>query len=92
MRRQCNYDAKGNVLPQGAGVSRNFVDHDYEFYGQDSWKILRNLTVTAGLRFTYSPSVYDANGERLARTFRWATGLACAARWQPRDSHGWVPA
>jgi hypothetical protein len=59
---QYNYDTKGNVLPQGAGVSRSFVDHAYEFYGQDSWKVLRNLTVTAGLRFTYSPPVYEGNG------------------------------
>ena len=59
---QYNYDTQGNVLPQGTGVARSFIDHDYEFYGQDSWKIRRNLTFTAGLRFTYSPPIYEANG------------------------------
>jgi hypothetical protein len=59
---QYNYDTQGNVLPQGAGVARSFIDHDYEFYGQDSWKIRRNLTFTGGVRFTYSPPVYEANG------------------------------
>jgi hypothetical protein len=33
---QYNYDKQGNLLPQGAGVTRNFIDHDYEFYAQDS--------------------------------------------------------
>src|SRR6185437_1138502 len=61
---QYNYDASGNVLPQGAGVSRSFIDHDWEFYAQDSWKVKRNFTVTAGLRFTYSPPVYEANGQQ----------------------------
>jgi len=59
---QYNYDKQGNVLPQGAGVTRSFIDRNYEFYGQDSWKIRRNLTVTAGLRFTVSPPVFEANG------------------------------
>ena len=59
---QYNYTKQGDLLAQGAGVSRDFINHDYEFYGQDSWKILKNLTITAGLRFTYSPPVYEANG------------------------------
>jgi hypothetical protein len=57
-----NYDAQGNVLPQGAPTRRDFVQHDYEFYLQDSWKALRGLTVTAGIRFSHSPAVYEANG------------------------------
>ena len=57
-----NYDAQGNVLPQGTGVTRDFVQHDYEFYVQDSWKALRGLTVSAGIRFAHSPPVYEADG------------------------------
>jgi hypothetical protein len=59
---QYNYDVQGNVLPQGQGIARKFVQHDYEFYGQDSWKVLRNLTITAGLRITIAPPVYEGNG------------------------------
>jgi hypothetical protein len=59
---QYNYDTQGNVLPQGAGIGRDFVQHDFAFYGQDSWKLTRGLTVTAGLRFEYSPPVYEADG------------------------------
>ncbi|MBZ5725699.1 MAG: carboxypeptidase-like regulatory domain-containing protein [Acidobacteriia bacterium] len=59
---QYNYDTSGNVLPQGAGIARSFVQRDYEFYGQDSWKIARNFTVTAGLRVAISPPVFESNG------------------------------
>jgi len=59
---QYNYDAAGSLLPQGTGIRRNFVQNDVEFYGQDSWKITPALTVTAGLRVSIAPPVYEANG------------------------------
>jgi hypothetical protein len=59
---QYNYDIQGNVLAQGAGISRTFTQRDYEFYGQDSWKVLRNLTFTAGLRISIAPPVFEKNG------------------------------
>jgi len=63
---QYNYDIHGNVLPQGAGIRRDFAQQEYEVYGQDSWKITRALTLTAGLRLSVSPPVYEAHG---AQTF-----------------------
>jgi hypothetical protein len=59
---QYNYDIRGNVLPQGAGIRRDFADQEYETYLQDSWKVTRGLTVTAGLRLSIAPPVYEANG------------------------------
>jgi len=59
---QYNYDKAGNVLPQGTGISRTFVGPQYELYGQDSWKVTRALTVTAGLRASFVPPVKEANG------------------------------
>ncbi|HYM08730.1 MAG TPA: hypothetical protein VEU11_19420, partial [Terriglobales bacterium] len=59
---QYNYDIQGNVLPQGAGIKRDFKDQEYEAYLQDSWKVTRGLTVTAGLRLSVTPPVYEANG------------------------------
>jgi hypothetical protein len=58
---QYNYDIKGNLLPQGAGIAREFADNEYEMYVQDSWKVTRGLTLTAGLRLSLMPPVYEAN-------------------------------
>jgi hypothetical protein len=85
---QYNYDKQGNVLPQGAGVARSFINHDFEFYGQDSWKILRNFTFTAGLRFSYAPPVYEGNGVQaspnipLGDWFNMRGGLAAVGKSQ----------
>src|SRR6202043_3026037 len=59
-----NYKVDGTVIAPGAPVLRNFVNHEAEFYGQDTWKVRRNLTVTAGLRFSHEPPVYEANGQQ----------------------------
>jgi len=31
----------GTVIPPGAPVSRNFVNHEGEIYAQDTWKVKR---------------------------------------------------
>jgi Carboxypeptidase regulatory-like domain len=67
---QYNYDTQGNVLPQGTGIARKFIQRDYEFYAQDSWKVFRNFTVTAGLRATISPPVFEANGVQTSPNIR----------------------
>jgi hypothetical protein len=63
---QYNYDIQGHVLPQGVGIKRDFAGREYEVYGQDSWKITRALTMTAGLRLSIFPPVYETHG---AQTF-----------------------
>ena len=59
-----NYLVDGTVIPAGAPVLRNFVNHEGELYAQDTWKVTRNLTVTAGLRLSLEPPVYEANGQQ----------------------------
>jgi hypothetical protein len=57
-----NYTIDGNLQPQGALVSRKYVDNEYELFIQDSWKATRSLTVTYGLRASLFPAISEANG------------------------------
>jgi Carboxypeptidase regulatory-like domain len=57
-----NYDRQGNPLPPGAPVKRNWGLDWYEFYGQDSWRIKPNLTLTYGLRWSLFPPPWEVNG------------------------------
>lgn len=57
-----NYGADGNLLPLGTGIARDFATQEYEFYGQDSWRLRPNLMLTYGLRYSTSTPVYERNG------------------------------
>lgn len=59
-----NYLVDGTLITPGLPVTRDFVNHEGEMYVQDTWKATRNFTVTAGLRFTLAPPVYEANGQQ----------------------------
>jgi len=59
-----NYTVSGSLLPSGAPVSRDFANKEGEMYVQDTWKLTRTLTVTAGLRFTLEPPVHEVNGQQ----------------------------
>ncbi len=59
-----NYNASGTVQAQGAPVSRDFKNQEYEWYAQDTWRITRALTFTYGIRHSLMPAVYEANGQQ----------------------------
>jgi Carboxypeptidase regulatory-like domain/TonB dependent receptor len=63
-----NYDIKGNVLPQGAPLSRHFATNSFEFYAQDSWKVKPNLTFTYGLRYSLFSPPWETNGVEVTPT------------------------
>ena len=71
-----NYLVDGSVISPGSPVLRNFVNHEGEIYAQDTWKVTRNLTVTAGLRLSLMPAVYEANGQQASTNIPIAQWLA----------------
>jgi hypothetical protein len=79
-----NLDRNGNVLPSvpcpegtcGAPVKRNYALNWYEFYGQDSWRIKPNLTLTYGLRWSFFPAPWETNGFQASTTFGLGTQFA----------------
>lgn len=60
-----NLDREGDklfTLPEGAPIKRRYGADEYEWYGQDSWRLKPNLTLTFGLRYSlYSPP-WETNG------------------------------
>jgi hypothetical protein len=63
-----NYDKSGAVLEPGAPVKRRYGLNWYEFYGQDSWRVKSNLTVTYGLRWSLFPPPWEVNGFQASPT------------------------
>ena len=63
-----NYDRQGNIVPEGTPIKRNWGLDWYEFYGQDSWRIKPNLTLTYGLRWSLFPPPWEVNGLQASPT------------------------
>ncbi len=67
---QYNYRVDGSVIGEGNPVLRNFASEEYEMYFQDTWKVSRSLTVTAGIRYSLMPPFYEANGQQVSPNVR----------------------
>jgi len=66
--RNTNYDKAGVNQSEGDPVKRNYGLDWYEFYGQDSWRMKPNLTVTYGLRWSLFPPPWEVNGFQASPT------------------------
>jgi hypothetical protein len=62
------YTKTGAVLPFGTPASREYAVNDYEAYIMDSWRVRRNLTITAGLRYSNSSTPWEVNGTEVVTT------------------------
>ena len=56
------FDRDGSLTQPGTPSVREFATKEYDVYGQDSWKITPNLTLTYGLRYTISEPVTETQG------------------------------
>ncbi len=71
--QQSNYRVSANgqtgtLLPPGAMIDRDFKNNEFEYYAQDSWRILPNLTVNYGFRHTLLQTPYEVNGQQVQPT------------------------
>ena len=61
-RATYNYGINGQAIPFGQPITRDYISNSPEEYIQDTWKVLPNLTLTAGLRYSIYGVPYEANG------------------------------
>lgn len=57
-----NYDAGGNLLPQGTGSRSHYRYYETEVYGGDTWKVTPSFTMTYGLRWQNYTVPYEVHG------------------------------
>ncbi len=58
----------GSVLADGTVINRHFSANEFEYYLQDSWRALPNLTLTFGLRHTILQTPWETHGQQIAPT------------------------
>jgi hypothetical protein len=60
-----NSTKNGTTLPVGAPVSRDYRWNEYELYAQDTWKALKGLSITYGVRYSYLQVPAETSGTQV---------------------------
>jgi hypothetical protein len=76
-----NYKVDGTLLATGAPVSRNFANDETEMYIQDTWKVTRQFTITAGIRLGLEPPVHEVNGQQASTNIPLASWLGAREKF-----------
>ena len=60
-----NYAKTGNALALGTPIKRDYRWNEYEFYGQDTWRVTSALTLTYGIRYSYLQAPAETSGTQV---------------------------
>jgi hypothetical protein len=60
-----NYNKSGAALALGAPVQREYHWNEWDFYGQDTWRLRKDFTVTLGLKYSYLQVPTEIHGEQV---------------------------
>ncbi len=63
------HNGGGTLQPQGAMVNRNFKTNQLDYYIEDTWHVLPQLSVTFGVRQMFIQTPYEVNGQQVSPTF-----------------------
>jgi len=74
-----NHNRSGTALAQGTLINRRYAINNYEFYGQDTWRVKPSLTLTYGLRWVLEAPPYETNGLQVAPCVQ-ASGGGCTSQ------------
>ncbi len=94
------YSNLNSFQPAGTPRVRNFLYHQYGFFGRDDWRITPPLTLNLGLRWEFFPVPSEENGLQGILTPQSALNTATQAdnltvqassKWYKNDWHSFAP-
>jgi hypothetical protein len=56
----------GSLQPAGSFVNRNFKSNQFDYYLQDSFRVVPKVTLTFGVRHSINQTPYEVNGQQVS--------------------------